>query len=347
MSPSDVIGDDFIHLAVDTGFWVRARKLCSTLTRNKTNKQLGNRRIAMTRRYVIRKGDWYTIPPEWGSYHSLRIEGSSNGLVCMSSIENQICLTNPSTLEFRKLKKPPILPKKWKRYGFGYDSPPNDYKLVMAIDQGSDDGTLVQIFSLKSNVWKLFGHVDYRFDDASLLEPGILFNGALHWFMYDINRDKILIVSFDLAKEEFKEISQPDDTRYDGSYDNALGIFEDHLCIFDEHNDVPYGIWVMKNYNVKQSWKLLPTDCEMKDRVHYMIKDSLLSKKMPCYLGVELLKSAGEGSESILKSIWHHSDALVWCSMKFDAGVTGFRIANQAGLDTLETTLVALQVFKT
>ncbi|GKB86615.1 homeobox-leucine zipper protein ATHB-15 [Tanacetum coccineum] len=62
-----------------------------------------------------------------------------------------------------------------------------------------------------------------------------------------------------------------------------------------------------------------------------------------CYLGVELLKSAGEGSESILKSIWHHSDALVWCSMKFDAGVTGFRIANQAGLDMLETTLVALQ----
>ncbi|GJY32521.1 F-box/kelch-repeat protein-like protein [Tanacetum coccineum] len=267
---------------------------------DKTNKQLGNRRIAMTRRYVIRKGDWYTIPPEWGSYHSLRIEGSSNGLVCMSSIENQICLTNPSTREFRKLKKPPILPKKWKRYGFGYDSSTNDYKLVMAIDQGSDDGTLVQIFSLKSNVWKLFGHVDYRFDDASLLEPGILFNGALHWFMYDINRDKILIVSFDLAKEEFKEISQPDDTRYDGSYDNALGIFEDHLCIFDEHNDGrPYGIWVMKNYNVKQSWKLLPTQCEMKDRVHYMIKDSLLSKKMPSYFCSENLFLSTSG-----KHIW-------------------------------------------
>ncbi|KAF2283011.1 hypothetical protein GH714_043658 [Hevea brasiliensis] len=45
-----------------------------------------------------------------------------------------------------------------------------------------------------------------------------------------------------------------------------------------------------------------------------------------CYLGVELLKS--EGSESILKSLWHHSDAYV---LLFE------------GLDMLETTLVALQ----
>lgn len=33
-----------------------------------------------------------------------------------------------------------------------------------------------------------------------------------------------------------------------------------------------------------------------------------------CYLGVELLKS--EGSESILKSLWHHSDAILCCSLK-------------------------------
>ncbi|GJX98453.1 F-box protein CPR1-like protein [Tanacetum coccineum] len=223
----------------------------------------------------------------------------------MSSLDNQICLTNPSTREFRKLHKAPILPKKWKRYGFGYDSSTDDYKLVMAINQGCD-GALVQILSLKSNVWKLLGHVNYRFDDR---KPGILFNGALYWFWYNANdiknistRDKIFncaYMRFQLT-EAIKEISQPDDTRYDGSYDNALGIFEDHLCIFDEHNDGrPYGIWVMKNYNVKQSWKLLPTQCEMKDRVHYMIKDSLLSKKMPSYFCSENLFLSTSG-----KHIW-------------------------------------------
>ncbi|KAL8522465.1 hypothetical protein ACS0TY_012577 [Phlomoides rotata] len=60
------------------------------------------------------------------------------------------------------------------------------------------------------------------------------------------------------------------------------------------------------------------------------------------YMGVELLKSIGEGSqsESILKALWHHSDAILCCSMK---AVPIFTFANQAGLDMLETTLVALQ----
>ncbi|KAI4316095.1 hypothetical protein L6164_024110 [Bauhinia variegata] len=57
-----------------------------------------------------------------------------------------------------------------------------------------------------------------------------------------------------------------------------------------------------------------------------------------CYLGVELLKC--EGSESILKSLWHHSDAILCCSLK---ALPVFTFANQAGLDMLETTLVALQ----
>lgn len=58
------------------------------------------------------------------------------------------------------------------------------------------------------------------------------------------------------------------------------------------------------------------------------------------FLGVELLKSASGGSESILKEIWDHSDALMCCSMK---ALPVFTFANEAGLDMLETTLVALQ----
>ncbi|GMI77988.1 INCURVATA 4, CORONA [Hibiscus trionum] len=58
------------------------------------------------------------------------------------------------------------------------------------------------------------------------------------------------------------------------------------------------------------------------------------------YMGDELLKSSGEGSESILKILWHHSDAIMCCSLK---ALPVFTFANQAGLDMLETTLVALQ----
>ncbi|VFQ92943.1 unnamed protein product [Cuscuta campestris] len=59
-----------------------------------------------------------------------------------------------------------------------------------------------------------------------------------------------------------------------------------------------------------------------------------------CFMGVDLLKSTGEGSQSILKSLWNHSDAIVCCSAK---ALPVFTFANQAGLDMLETTLVSLQ----
>ncbi|KAB2072603.1 hypothetical protein ES319_A07G027500v1 [Gossypium barbadense] len=57
-----------------------------------------------------------------------------------------------------------------------------------------------------------------------------------------------------------------------------------------------------------------------------------------CFLRMELLKQ--EGNESILKSLWHHTDAILCCSMK---ALPIFMFGNQAGLDMLETTLVALQ----
>ncbi|VFQ83218.1 unnamed protein product [Cuscuta campestris] len=59
-----------------------------------------------------------------------------------------------------------------------------------------------------------------------------------------------------------------------------------------------------------------------------------------CFMGVDLLKSTGEGNQSILKSLWNHSDAIVCCSTK---ALPVFTFANQAGLDMLETTLVSLQ----
>ncbi|KAL8522099.1 hypothetical protein ACS0TY_012302 [Phlomoides rotata] len=58
------------------------------------------------------------------------------------------------------------------------------------------------------------------------------------------------------------------------------------------------------------------------------------------FLGVELLKPAAEESDSLLKTLWHHSDAVMCCSLK---ALPVFTFANQAGLDMLETTLVALQ----
>ncbi|KAL8525439.1 hypothetical protein ACS0TY_014884 [Phlomoides rotata] len=58
------------------------------------------------------------------------------------------------------------------------------------------------------------------------------------------------------------------------------------------------------------------------------------------HMGTELLSPDSSSSESVLKTLWHHQDAILCCSLK-DMPV--FIFANQAGLDMLETTLVSLQ----
>ncbi|ERN07690.1 homeobox-leucine zipper protein HOX32 [Amborella trichopoda] len=56
--------------------------------------------------------------------------------------------------------------------------------------------------------------------------------------------------------------------------------------------------------------------------------------------GVELLRVDSQAGDSLLKLLWHHSDAIMCCSLKASPI---FSFSNQAGLDMLETTLVALQ----
>ncbi|CAA6657912.1 unnamed protein product [Spirodela intermedia] len=60
--------------------------------------------------------------------------------------------------------------------------------------------------------------------------------------------------------------------------------------------------------------------------------------------GAELLKPGPQpGGDSLLKQIWNHPDAIICCSLKISASAPCCTFANQAGLDLLETTLLALQ----
>ncbi|XXG74682.1 hypothetical protein AAC387_Pa07g3340 [Persea americana] len=60
------------------------------------------------------------------------------------------------------------------------------------------------------------------------------------------------------------------------------------------------------------------------------------------HTGVELLRADTQAGDSVLKLLWHHSDAIMCCSLKANASPF-FTFANQAGLDMLETTFIALQ----
>ncbi|KAI3520521.1 hypothetical protein L1887_09970 [Cichorium endivia] len=58
------------------------------------------------------------------------------------------------------------------------------------------------------------------------------------------------------------------------------------------------------------------------------------------HLGSDLLTSGSVVGDSLLKDLWQHQDAILCCSLK---SLPVFIFGNQAGLDMLETTLVALQ----
>ena len=159
------------------------------------------------------------------------IVGSCNGLVCFSTslVDTKVVVTNPLTREVKKLQTVPLISgysRSGLCSGFGYDSFTDDYKVVMGTELNNDVGTLFRVLTLKSIVWKVTRQVKYK-----LYNPlGILWIGALHWFMeYD---DKKVILSFDLSREEFKEIPQPDDSRYCCDYSSFLGITEGRLCIY-------------------------------------------------------------------------------------------------------------------
>ncbi|KAF2310777.1 hypothetical protein GH714_017097 [Hevea brasiliensis] len=60
------------------------------------------------------------------------------------------------------------------------------------------------------------------------------------------------------------------------------------------------------------------------------------------HTGGDLFQVDSQAGDALLKQLWHHSDAIMCCSLKTNASPV-FTFANQAGLDLLETTLVALQ----
>ncbi|XP_074284993.1 homeobox-leucine zipper protein REVOLUTA-like [Silene latifolia] len=65
-----------------------------------------------------------------------------------------------------------------------------------------------------------------------------------------------------------------------------------------------------------------------------------ICKSYSCHMGTELLQTSSAIDETVLKHLWHHQDAILCCSLK---SLPVLIFANQAGLDMLETTLVALQ----
>ncbi|KAM7466453.1 hypothetical protein LguiB_014015 [Lonicera macranthoides] len=88
--------------------------------------------------------------------------------------------------------------------GFGYDSFFEDYKLVHVIFRPRYQ---VEVYSLKTNLWKVIEMDPLRRIGVSLSDGGIALNGSVYWLV-DSGQGKFnrWIVGFDLKDDKFIEV---------------------------------------------------------------------------------------------------------------------------------------------
>ncbi|KAK1353733.1 putative F-box and associated interaction domains-containing protein [Heracleum sosnowskyi] len=210
--------------------------------------------------------------PFSASMPEFTVEGSCNGLLCLSDTlyKDALYIYNPLTRDYKELPKTRQYEEETVVYGFGYHPGTKEYKVVKIVHHwivNFDDqyvrrrpisGTSkseVLVLTLGRNAWRNVGLAPYHLERRS--HEAVFTNGRLHWLYFGFyeNVRGLIIISFDLAEEKFYEVPRPNLIPIDGrNY---------HLAILNGClSAVVYGhglrrdleIWVMKEYNVKESW---------------------------------------------------------------------------------------------
>ncbi|XP_059670779.1 F-box protein CPR1-like [Cornus florida] len=206
--------------------------------------------------------DWLALDHPLKNEEATIVIGSCDGLLCLCESWKDITLWNPSTRKHHKLPVTPIefSRKGWRsddsRYGFGYDSVSDDYKVVkITLYHFEDDvdsfDSEVEVYSLKSNRWRRIQAFPYY-----LLYRGrnaIFTNGALHWVGCESDSTK-LIAALDLGVEEYRLVAQPDYS--DKEFKMNVAVLGGWLCVLCHYHSF-CDLWVMKEYGVKESWTRL------------------------------------------------------------------------------------------
>ncbi|KAK2648605.1 hypothetical protein Ddye_016094 [Dipteronia dyeriana] len=174
----------------------------------------------------------------------------------------------------------------------------------------------VQILTLGSPAWRNFGRLPYR-----LIHQGpsqVLVCGRIHWHTWSGVRSSCPIISFDFEDEQFREVPKPVCGGLDHWSNIQLVDLGGCLSAAVYNNYREFEIWIMKEYNVKESWikefnigNHVPTSLQEVDWISAQpFKDSKFYGKSSfvCVLG--LLETV---DEVLLE---YKSRALVTCNKK-------------------------------
>ncbi|XVF31860.1 hypothetical protein REPUB_Repub17cG0030700 [Reevesia pubescens] len=188
---------------------------------------------------------------------------SCNGLLCMR-VSRGIYICNPFSRLSIELSKLINYPRRSGHLEFGFHPITKEYKVIQTIYQrrlGKKEGsyvngsTLVQsevrILTIGSSVWRNLGMVSYRFIWQT---TKVMVNGRLHWLCKPNKYTWAnILVSFDLATEQFQEVPKPNCCGLDRCLQHLM-VLRGCLSAGAYHKDKQLEVWVMKDYGMKESW---------------------------------------------------------------------------------------------
>nr|XP_033513673.1 F-box/kelch-repeat protein At3g06240-like [Nicotiana tomentosiformis] len=151
---------------------------------------------------------------------------SCNGLFLLCFSSDIIVLWNP-TIRGSRIIPGPISVANWHTsyYGLGHVSSFQDYKIVRVVSTISD-GYYVQVFSTKTNSWKLIGKLP-RCNDFR--REMVVDDGFIYMITFEHAHKKCIIQCMCLKNENFGEILYPDGTDLFTVGDNILAIYTNHI----------------------------------------------------------------------------------------------------------------------
>ncbi|XP_074274107.1 F-box protein CPR1-like [Silene latifolia] len=160
-------------------------------------------------------------------------------------------LLNPSTGRYYKIPYPPSYNIGTECYGIYLDEANNDYKVVriqkgcfLRSEENVEINMEVMVYSHRTNKWRLIE----RTVEKCYAWCSVVIGHLLHIvFSLELTKSKKRIGCFDILAEKWTtDVPMPE---INGNRSIKLVVLDGLLCV-----TTLYGIWVMKEYGVKDSW---------------------------------------------------------------------------------------------
>lgn len=126
--------------------------------------------------------------------------------------------------------------------GIGCSPKSNEYKVVMVSSRSAS-----YVFSLSEGGWTAVEASS--FEISGDFKSNVCVNGVVHWASYSPSNS---IVHFDVADEVFDVIPYPAGGLRQGGF--SLAVFSECLGVIEYEENNCIHIWVMKDYNARESW---------------------------------------------------------------------------------------------